>query len=220
MTVNTDANKIHEFLHRGVEIVLPTREFVKEKLEKGDVIKVYLGIDPTGPTLHIGHAIAIRKLAQLQALGHKIILLAGDFTARIGDPTDKTAARTVLTAEQVAENLKNYKAQASKILKFDGENPAEFVLNSTWLSKMSFADVLELASKVTVQQMLERDMFQKRAEEGKPIYIHEFMYPLMQVEIVLSLWWMVKLEEMIKCSICSWVAICLKSKEKINLCFQ
>jgi tyrosyl-tRNA synthetase len=141
---------------------------------------VYLGIDPTGPTLHIGHTIAIRKLAQLQALGHKIILLVGNFTAQIGDPTDKMAARSALTAEQVAENLKNYKVQASKLLSFEGDNAAEFKLNNDWLGKMNFADVLALASKVTVQQMLERDMFKKRMEEGKPIYIHEFMYPLMQ----------------------------------------
>jgi tyrosyl-tRNA synthetase len=178
--ISTNEEKIREFLFRGTETVLPSREFVRDRLMSGEQLKVYLGIDPTGPTLHIGHTIAIRKLAQLQALGHKIILLVGNFTAQIGDPTDKMAARSALTAEQVAENLKNYKVQASKLLSFEGDNAAEFKLNNDWLGKMNFADVLALASKVTVQQMLERDMFKKRMEEGKPIYIHEFMYPLMQ----------------------------------------
>lgn len=172
--------KIEEILRRGVESVLPSRDFVRARLEQGSQLTVYLGIDPTGPTLHIGHAITLKKLAQFQALGHKIILLVGDFTARIGDPTDKLATRTTLTPEQVANNLSLYKDQASKLISFDGPNPAEFKFNSEWLEEMRFADVLELASKVTVQQMMERDMFRRRLEEGKPIFIHEFMYPLMQ----------------------------------------
>ena len=172
--------QINEFLIRGVETILPSREFVESQLNSDRQLTVYLGIDPTGPTLHIGHAIAMKKLAQLQNLGHKIILLMGDFTAKIGDPTDKLAARKTLTAEEIAENLKNYKQQASKIISFEGENAAEIKFNADWLGKMNFADVLELASKTTVQRMLDRDMFQKRIEEGKPIYVHEFMYPLMQ----------------------------------------
>ncbi len=180
MEINTDKNKIADFLTRGVEQVLPSRDFVKDRLMSGEKLTVYYGIDPTGPSLHIGHAIPIKKLAELQKLGHHIIFLVGDFTAKIGDPTDKLATRVSLTTEQVAENLKNYKSQASKIVAFDGENPAEFRFNSEWLGEMKFADVLELASKATVQQMLERDMFKKRMEEGKPIYVHEFMYPLMQ----------------------------------------
>jgi len=180
MEINTDENKIEDFLIRGVEHVLPSRDFVRDRLRSGEKLTVYYGIDPTGPSLHIGHAIPIKKLAQLQNLGHHIIFLIGDFTAKIGDPTDKLATRVALTSEQVAENLKNYKAQASKIVAFDGENPAEFRFNSEWLGEMKFADVLELASKATVQQMLERDMFKKRIEEGKPIHLHEFMYPLMQ----------------------------------------
>lgn len=178
--IDTNPEKIHEFLYRGVEIVLPSRDFVHDRLVSGEKMTVYLGIDPTGPNLHIGHAIALKKLAQLQNLGHKIILLLGDFTARIGDPTDKLAARKTLTIEEINENLKNYKEQASKIVSFEGINGVEIKFNSEWLGKMDFADVLSLASKMSVQQMLERDMFQKRIEEGKPIYIHEFMYPLMQ----------------------------------------
>lgn len=178
--ISTDSQKIYEFLHRGVESILPSREHVETRLNSGEPMKIYLGIDPTGPSLHIGHAIAIKKLAQLQNLGHKIVLLMGDFTARIGDPTDKLATRKTLTEEEIAHNLRNYKAQASKIISFEGENAAEIAFNNDWLGKMSFADVLNLCSKTTAQRLLERDMFQKRIEEGKPIYMHEMLYPLMQ----------------------------------------
>ncbi len=178
--IETNPEKIYEFLYRGVETILPSRDFVESQLLSGKKLTMYLGIDPTGPNLHIGHAIALKKLAQFQNLGHRIILLMGDFTARIGDPTDKLATRKTLTTEEIAENLKNYKEQASKIISFNGTNAAEIKFNSEWLGKMDFADVLQLGSKMTVQQMLERDMFQKRIEEGKPIYVHEFMYPLMQ----------------------------------------
>jgi tyrosyl-tRNA synthetase len=178
--IETNPEKIYEFLYRGVETILPSRDFVESQLLSGKKLTMYLGIDPTGPNLHIGHAIALKKLAQFQNLGHRVILLMGDFTARIGDPTDKLATRKTLTTEEIAENLKNYKEQASKIISFNGTNAAEIKFNSEWLGKMDFADVLQLGSKMTVQQMLERDMFQKRIEEGKPIYVHEFMYPLMQ----------------------------------------
>lgn len=167
-----------EVLTRGVEKNYPGDEFLRKRLASGEQLKIYLGIDPTGPTLHMGHMVVLRKLRQLQDLGHKIILLIGDFTATIGDP-DKLSVREPLTREQVLENQKLYKDQASVFLDFNGENPAEFIYNSTWLAKMKFEDVLNLSSKATVQQMLERDMFKKRLSEGKPIYIHEFMYPLM-----------------------------------------
>lgn len=173
-------NAIEEFLTRGVENVYPNNDFVRAQLQKGKKLTIYLGIDPTGPTLHLGHVIPMLKLRQLQQLGHKIILLMGDFTAMIGDPTDKTATRKVLTRKEVLANLKNYKKQASSILSFSGKNPAQIKFNSKWLGKMNFGEVLSLASKMTVQQMLERDMFEKRIEEGKPVYIHEFLYPLMQ----------------------------------------
>ena len=128
----------------------------------------------------MGHAIWLRKLAELQRMGHEVIMLIGDFTAMIGDPTDKSATRVPLTREQVLENCATYKKQASKFLKFTGENAAKLVFNSKWLAKMSFTDVIELASHFTVQQMSERSMFEKRIEEGKPVYLHEFLYPLMQ----------------------------------------
>jgi len=129
--------------------------------------------------LHVGHAIPIKKLKEFQNLGHQVILLMGDFTAMIGDP-DKKQARKTLTHKEVLVNLKKYKKQASKFLKFEGPNKAEFKFNSKWLGKMNFEDVLNLASNMTVDQMLKRDMFKTRMEENSPIYIHEFLYPLMQ----------------------------------------
>jgi tyrosyl-tRNA synthetase len=170
---------IETLLTRGVENIYPTPEFLEEKLKKQKV-SLYLGIDPTGPSLHLGHAIPLMKLRQFQQLGHKVILLMGDFTGMIGDPTDKSATRKQLTPEQVKKNLKGYKEQASKILDFDGDNPVEIKFNSEWLGKMTFKDVVELSANFTVQQMLARDMFEKRIEEGKPIGLHEFLYPLMQ----------------------------------------
>jgi tyrosyl-tRNA synthetase len=172
--------KLQTLLERGVENIFPNREFLEEKLKLGKPLTIYCGYDPTGPTLHIGHAITLMKLRDFQDLGHKVIMLIGDFTALIGDPTDKGAARVLQTREQVLENCKLYQQQASAILKFDGENPAELRFNNDWLGKLSFAEVIDLASHFTVQQMLERDMFQKRMQEEKPIYMHEFFYPLMQ----------------------------------------
>lgn len=178
--ISKDTIRVDEFLSRGVSAVYPDTEKVKAMLMKGERLSMYLGIDPTGPTLHLGHAIALRKLREFQDLGHKVILLIGSFTAQIGDPTDKLAARVRLTEEQVLQNAKLYKKQASAILRFDGPNPAELKYNGAWLSKLSFADVIELASHSTVQEMLKRDMFERRMKEGSPIYMHEFLYPLMQ----------------------------------------
>ena len=175
-----DPEKIDWFLDHAVEHVYPTREALRTRMLTGPALKVYHGIDPTGPTLHLGHTVPLRKLAELQALGHEVVLLIGDFTAMIGDPTDKTATRKKLTREEVLENCKLYKKQAARILRFDGPNPVQFRFNSEWLATMSFADVVELASHFTVQQMLERDMFEKRIAEGKPVHLHEFLYPLMQ----------------------------------------
>ncbi len=172
--------KIQILLEKGVAEILPSKGFVEAALKSGKKLSVYCGFDPTAPTLHIGHAITLRKLRHFQDLGHKIIFLIGDFTARIGDPTDKGAARSQLTEKEIKTNLKLYKKQASKFIRFTGTNAAVVKFNNAWLGKMKFADVLNLASHMTVDQMLKRDMFQKRNEEGKPIYIHEFMYPLMQ----------------------------------------
>lgn len=178
--VIVDKNKIEEILTRGVENVYPTPEFLKSKLMRGERVSLYLGIDPTGKTLHLGHVIPLLKMRKFQELGHQIILLMGDITATIGDPTDKTAVRKKLTHDEVMENLKEYKKQASKFISFDGDNPALFKFNSDWFGKMSFVDSLELASYATVGQMMKREMFQRREQEGKETYIHELMYPLMQ----------------------------------------
>jgi len=180
MPVSTDKEKIEELLSRGVENIYPNREFLEKALRSGKQLSLYTGYDPTAPTLHVGHGITLLKLRDFQKLGHKIIFLIGDFTGMIGDPTDKSAARTKLTREEVLENCKLYQDQASTILDFGGENPAEVKFNSEWLGKMNFADVLELTSHFTVQRLMERDMFQNRIREEKPIYLHEFLYPIMQ----------------------------------------
>ena len=176
MGINTDKNKIQEILSRGVEEVI-VKSNLEKKLRSGKKLRIYYGIDPTGALLHLGHSVVLRKLQALADLGHEVILLIGDFTAKIGDPTDKEAMRQPLTEEQVKENMKSYKKQAEKILDF-GKIKIEY--NSKWLSKLRFDDVLIIAANFTVQQMLERDMFAKRLEQGKPIGLHEFLYPLMQ----------------------------------------
>jgi len=180
MKVSIDEKKINELLTRGVENVYPTREFLEKRLKSGERLTLYTGYDPTALTLHIGHGITMMKLRQFQDLGHKVVMLIGDFTGMIGDPTDKTSARQQLTRKQVLQNCKEYKKQASAILNFGGKNPVQLKYNSKWLSKLKFADILELSSLVTVQRMIERDMFQERIKSEKPVYLHEFMYPLMQ----------------------------------------
>lgn len=176
----TDAEKIKEILGKGVEKIYPSPEALEKLLKSGKRIRLYCGFDPTSPSLHIGHAIQLRKLAQFQKLGHEVIFLIGDFTGMIGDPSDKTAARKKLGKKEIAENLKNYKKQASKILSFSGKNPAKVFYNGRWNNKLKFGDLIELASNFTVQQMIIRDMFQERIKNNKPIYLHEFLYPLAQ----------------------------------------
>ena len=140
-------------------------------------LRIKLGMDPTRPDLHLGHTVVMRKLKEFQKLGHKIVLLVGGATAMIGDPSGKSETRPALTKEQVEENAKTYFAQMSKVLDV---SEAEVVNNADWLHKLSFTELLQLAGKVTVAQMMTRDDFAKRYAEGKPIAIHEFFYPLMQ----------------------------------------
>lgn len=175
-----DEAKIDALLTRGVDAVYPTKEKMKEVLMSGKRIRIYLGFDPTAPFLHIGHAMQLRKLREFQDLGHEIIWLFGSFTAMIGDPTDKMAARKQLTADEVKSNASTYKKQAGKLLQFRGENPVKMMMNDKWLGKMNLSDAMNLASHFTVQQMMERDMFERRVQEQKPIYVHEFFYPLLQ----------------------------------------
>ncbi len=167
-------------LERNIESVYPSKQVFLERLSSGKKFKIYLGIDPTSPEIHIGHAIALWKLKQFQKLGHEVILLVGDFTGMIGDPTDKDVMRKNLSRGEIMDNTQMYREQASKIIDFSGENPAKLVFNSTWLSKLSLDKLIELSGKITVQQLIERDMFQKRIKEGRPIGLNEFIYPLLQ----------------------------------------
>ncbi|MDD5731571.1 MAG: tyrosine--tRNA ligase [Patescibacteria group bacterium] len=173
-----DEAKIQHLLNRGVENIFPTREFLEEKLRSGKKLTIYMGIDPTGD-IHIGHSIPLRKLKEFQDLGHKVIVLIGDFTAQIGDPTDKTATRVKLTRKQVLENAKDYKKLIGRILDFKKTN-IRFLHNEKWTNKLKPVDMLELMSHFTVSRLLERDMFQERIKQGKEIYLHEFVYPVFQ----------------------------------------
>jgi tyrosyl-tRNA synthetase len=177
--VITDEKLIEKFLTRGVETIIPSPEALKEKLMSGERIRAYSGFDPTGPYLHIGHAMGIRALRILQQLGHEVIFLVGDFTAIAGDPGG-SKHRDIMTEEQIQKNMEGWKQQASQLIDFEGDNPAVFKRNSEWLSKLNLKDIIELMSKTTVQQMLERDLFQKKLEELTPIGLQEFIYPLMQ----------------------------------------
>ena len=181
MKINTDPEKIEELLSRSVVNVLPSRDELRKVLLSGKKLRIYVGADATGSKLHIGHSTNFMILEKFRRLGHEVIVLFGDFTAKIGDPTDKGTARKPLTDSEVKKNLKTWEKQVSKIVKIGYfDNGARIVRNSKWLSKMNFSDVIKLASNFTVQQMIERDMFQKRIEDKKPIFLHEFFYPLMQ----------------------------------------
>ncbi len=173
-------NLVNEVLTRAVEKIYPSQEVLEKTLLSGKRLRIYLGIDPTGPHLHLGHLTNLLVLKRFQNLGHEIIFLIGDFTAMIGDPSDKLAPRQPLTRAQVLKNLKTFKAQASRILKFTGAGAAKIDFNSRWHSKMKAEDLLNLAQNFTVQQLIQRDMFQERLKHNKPFNLKEFFYPLMQ----------------------------------------
>ena len=181
MKVLTDEKIINRILNKGVENILPSKEDFKNLLLSGKRLNIYQGFDPTAPTLHIGHTVGMRKLEDFRRLGHQVYFVIGDFTARIGDPSDKTSARVKLTKQQVEKNMKLYIDQASHFINiFDKKNPVKVVYNSKWLEPLNFEDIVELSSIFTVQQMLKRSMYQERLKSDKPIYLHEFLYPLMQ----------------------------------------
>lgn len=171
---------VREILERGVEKIYPSHEALEKALLSGQQLTFYTGFDPSMPSLHIGNAIQILKLAQLQRLGHKIIFLVGDFTGMIGDPTDKKSVRQQLDRATVKANAKNWKKQAATLLSFSGRNAAEIVYNSKWYDKLSIEEFVRLGSHFSVQQMIVRDMFQERIKQEKPIYVSEFLYPIMQ----------------------------------------
>ncbi|KYG96079.1 tyrosine--tRNA ligase [Paenibacillus jamilae] len=169
-----------EVIRRGVAEIVPEDELKRKVIKSvvsGEPLKIKLGLDPSAPDIHIGHTVVMHKLRQFQELGHQVQLIIGDFTGRIGDPTGKSETRKQLTEEDVQRNAQTYKEQIFKIL--DPEKTKVFY-NSEWLGPMSFADVVTLSAKVTVARMLERDDFTKRYQNGLPISIHEFFYPLMQ----------------------------------------
>ncbi|NWG27809.1 MAG: tyrosine--tRNA ligase [Ignavibacteriaceae bacterium] len=173
-------NEQMDLIKRGVFEIIPEEELLKKlenSLRKNKPLNIKLGCDPSRPDLHIGHSVVLRKLAQFQQLGHQAILIIGDFTGMIGDPSGRNATRPALTLEETRENGKSYLEQASKILDKD---KTKIVYNSEWLGKMNFEEVIRLASKYTVARMIERDDFTKRFKAGEPISVHEFLYPLAQ----------------------------------------
>lgn len=174
--------KVDEILDRGTIVkILPTKKEFKEKLLSGEKLRFYIGFDATAPTLHLSHAKNLMLLEKFRKLGHEVIVLFGDFTARIGDPTGENSARKQLTREEVISNVEIWKKLIKPLMNFeDTKNPPLIKYNHDWLAKLNFEDIIKLASNLTVQQMLERDMFEKRIKDGIPIHLHEFLYPLMQ----------------------------------------
>lgn len=173
-------NEQMDLIKRGASEIIPEEELVQKitkSLKSHKPLNIKLGCDPSRPDLHLGHSVVLRKLAQFQELGHQAILIIGDFTGMIGDPSGRNATRPALSLAETREHGKSYFEQASKIL---SREKTKIVYNSEWLSKMSFEDVIKLASKYTVARMIERDDFTKRFRSGEPISLHEFLYPLAQ----------------------------------------
>ncbi len=178
MIVKMDTKElVRDILERGVENVIPSRQEMKERLESGEKLKVYFGIDPTATRIHLGHAFPLRKLQKLAELGHKVTFLIGDFTAKIGDTSDKEGERPVLSDEQIKENFAEYKKQAEKVLDFA---KVEVKYNSEWLAKLGLGEVLELAGYFSVNDFISRELIRKRLSEGKRVSLPETLYPLMQ----------------------------------------
>ena len=168
--------KVKHLLSRNVEEVIE-RKHLEDALHSGKKLRVKLGIDPTSPDLHLGHAVVLRKLKEFQDLGHTIVLIIGDFTARIGDPSGRDKTRPPLTEKQIKENMKNYLRQAANVADIES---AEIVYNSTWLEKLNGTKILELLGLLSVQQIIERQDFAKRIAAHQSIRMHELMYPVMQ----------------------------------------
>jgi tyrosyl-tRNA synthetase len=172
---------IENLLSRGVDKIYPTREELEKVLRSGKKLKLYQGFDPTGDRLHIGHMVGFRKHRQWQDLGHEVIFLVGDGTGQAGDPTDKKKTRDhFFTRDELRNNAKTYLEQAAKIVRFDGPNPIKVLYNSDWLNELKLVDILNLAGHFSVQQMLERDMYQERLKVNESINLREFLYPLLQ----------------------------------------
>ncbi len=173
-------SELQELLTRGVANIIPNKQELEKVLQSGKKLRVYQGFDPTGPQLHLGHLSGLKKLKQFQDAGHEVIFLIGDFTGMIGDPTGKDTTRLPLTHEQVLENAKSYKEQAGRVLRFEGENAAVVKFNGEWLGKLSALEFANIARYLSIQQVIERDMFQKRLKNNMNIAMTEFLYPVMQ----------------------------------------
>jgi tyrosyl-tRNA synthetase len=182
MSSSTDQTNLSTLLERGVVEIFPDSESdnLGARIQKSDrLLRIKLGIDPTRPDLHLGHTVALRKLRQFQDAGHKAVLIIGDFTAQIGDPTGRSEARPRLTPEEVTYNADTYLEQAKKILDFSGDR-FELRRNGEWLNKLDLQQIINLQASMTVGQMLAKEGFSDRYEKGNPIYLHEFLYPLLQ----------------------------------------
>ncbi|MFN5303220.1 MAG: tyrosine--tRNA ligase [Pseudanabaena sp.] len=182
MSSSTDQTNLSTLLERGVVEIFPDSESdnLGARIQKSDrPLGIKLGIDPTRPDLHLGHTVALRKLRQFQDAGHKAVLIIGDFTAQIGDPTGRSEARPRLTPEEVTYNADTYLEQAKKILDFSGDR-FELRRNGEWLNKLDLQQIINLQASMTVGQMLAKEGFSDRYEKGNPIYLHEFLYPLLQ----------------------------------------
>ena len=165
-----------EILTRGVANILSEKELLK-KLERGEPLRAKLGVDPTSPDLHLGHSVVLEKLRQFQELGHQAVLIIGDFTAQIGDPTGRSKTRPPLSRDDILANAKTYQEQAFRILDKD---KTEIVFNGEWFNKMSFSDVIQLNARVTMQQMLQREDFKNRIANDQEVRLHEIQYPIVQ----------------------------------------
>ncbi len=179
MPVESKEEKIQRLLSEGGIAEIIGKKELERKLFSGKKLIVKFGADPTRPDLHLGHAVALRKMREFQDLGHKVVFLIGDATCKIGDPTGKDKTRPMMTETEIKKNAATYVKQASKILKTD-KNLLEIKYNSQWFSKMSFYEFLHLMTMTTVARVLERDMFQERIKKGKDIGLHELVYPIMQ----------------------------------------
>lgn len=168
---------MEEILTRGVTNIIPNKPGLEKALKSSKKLNIYLGIDPTATKIHLGHAMPLRKLQAFADLGHNITFLIGDFTALIGDTSDKDSERPSLTPEEIKENFETYKSQAEKILDFSKINVK---FNSEWLSKLSFEEIIKLCQNFSVGDFVSRELIKKRLIEGKRVGLHEFMYPVMQ----------------------------------------
>ncbi len=181
MKVDTDKEKIHDLLTRGVDKIYPSKEKLEELLLSGKKLRLYQGFDPTGDKLHLGHMVGLRKHRQWQDLGHEVIFLVGDGTGQAGDPSGKHKTREkFFTQQELRDNAKDYLTQASSIVRFDGENPVKILYNGDWLNELKLINILNIAQHFSVQQLIERDMFQDRLKAGESINLREFLYPLLQ----------------------------------------